>query len=280
MNTKFFMIFTLLSSCTYLYKDKISSSKTYIKSIEKIDDDVKNLKSSFRIFLEGQLENEVTPAKTLAEYSFKDMLKILRREPKVEELSLLQLLENVAVQNMKRSMNIVSGFLNDERNMDFNDYFTILVIVMIASRFEAAVFYLVSRAITGISTTINKTTKSIYNFLKLVVFKTIFAPILFAFRKIFPRKKPSINSDKAPIAMVDVATAEDKNCTTPLTGKSPENKSLKVAAPKKVYVSKLRKCDGRKIWGFKMMMNHLIYVYAEESLSKLPRLNPMKEELH
>ena len=134
MNTKFFMIFALLSSCSYLYKDKISSSNTYIKSIEKIDDDVKNLKSSFRIFLEGQLENEVTPAKNLAEYSFKDMLKILRREPKVEELSLLQLLEKVTVQNMKRSMNIVSGFLNDERNMDFYDYFTILVIVMMASR--------------------------------------------------------------------------------------------------------------------------------------------------
>ena len=134
MNTKFFMIFALLSSCSYLYKDKISSSNTYIKSIEKIDDDVKNFKSSFRIFLEGQLDNEVTPEKTLAEYSFKDMLKILRREPKIEELSLPQLLEKVAVQNMKRSMNIVSGFLNDERNMDFNDYFTILVIVMIASR--------------------------------------------------------------------------------------------------------------------------------------------------
>ena len=134
MNTKFFMIFALLSSCSYLYKDKISSSNTYIKSIEKIDDDVKNLKSSFRIFLEGQLENEVTPEKNLAEYSFKDMLKIFGQEPKIEELSLPQLLEKVAVQNMKRSMNIVSGFLNDERNMDFNDYFTILVIVMIASR--------------------------------------------------------------------------------------------------------------------------------------------------
>merc|ERR1712200_136127 len=118
------------------------------------------------------------------------------------------------------------------------------------------------------------------NLLKLVIFKTIFSPMLFAFRKIFPKKKPSINSETAPITMVDVVTTKDPNCSIPSSEKPSENKSFKVAAPKKVYVSKLKKCDGNKIWGYKMMMNHLTYVYAEESGSKLPRLNPMKEELH
>ena len=134
MNTKFFMIFALLSSCTYLYKDKFIFNNTFVKSIEKKIYDIQNSKTSFRSFLEGQLKTEVTPAKTLADYSFKDVLKVLRQEPKVEELSLPQLLEKVTAQKMKSSMNVVSNFLNDERNMDFNDYFTILAIVMIASR--------------------------------------------------------------------------------------------------------------------------------------------------
>ena len=135
MNGKVFMIFALLSSGgTYYYKNNFISEFTPDKNPKSNEMEMKTAETELRRFLEEQLE--VAPPKTFAQYSINDLLKVWRPEPKIEEkLSMSQLLQRVAAQKIKRSMVIMSGILDGEDHIeDLNDCFTILALIMIASR--------------------------------------------------------------------------------------------------------------------------------------------------
>ena len=61
--------------------------------------------------------------------------------------------------------------------------------------------------------------------------------------------------------------------------KNLKNKSSSEAVvPNKYFVSKLRKFDKDKMKDYKMILNRLKYLYAEENGSKIPRMNAYKDE--
>merc|ERR1712183_871206 len=279
MNGKVFMIFALLSSGgTYYYKNKFISEFTPDENPKSNEMEMKTVETELRSFLEEQLE--VAPPKSFAQYSINDLLKVWRPEPKIEEkLSMSQLLQRVAAQKIKRSMVIMSGILDGEDHIeDLNDCFTILALIMIASRIEAAVVYLVSIATTNTCKLTKKVIKSAFKLFKVFILKMIYAPISFVFEKVFPKHKPNTNSGILPIPADEVVMTKVEQPSIALPEVQLEDKST-IVAPKKKFVSKLKKCDGRKIWGYQMMINHLDYLYAGQCGSKIPRLNSLKDQL-
>merc|ERR1712183_131624 len=279
MNGKVFMIFALLSSGgTYYYKNKFISEFTPDENPKSNEMEMKTVETELRSFLEEQLE--VAPPKSFAQYSINDLLKVWRPEPKIEEkLPMSQLLQRVAAQKIKRSMVIMSGILDGEDNIeDLDDCLIVLALIMIASRLEAAVFYLISSVVTNIFMISKKATKSISKLFKIVFLKTICSPIRFAVEKVFPKNKPNTNSGGVTVPVDDVLITKVEKSSIAIPEVQLEDKST-IIAQKKNFVSKLKKCDGRKIWGYRMMINHLDYLYAGQCGSKIPRLNSLKDQL-
>ena len=163
MNEKLLIVIAILSTtCTYLYNNTNKNESIFHSVAETNVTDVTThkatfvtvsqkhleneggsvgyfIKNSLRKYLEDELENEIIPQKSFAEYTLNDFLEILHPQPpnpqpEVED-NLPVLLQKVLLQKWRRGFRKLSEFLTSkEDSEELRQYLKVLAFIVVISR--------------------------------------------------------------------------------------------------------------------------------------------------